>query len=742
MRRTTGAWIDTAHDTVSGVLETASDGINSVTSRLSGLKLPELPVVEPPQFLKELFTAKKGDNKNQDNKGPESPKNSPADAAAIAALVAATMSSPSDSKNQSDSLTADARQNGLMHLTRKLIEIRTMLLAIDQNDALKLPSIVVIGSQSSGKSSVLEAIVGHEFLPKCVIFLFFFLVVLIIRFIRGNNMVTRRPIELTLIHTPAKDGKVPAEYGEFPGLGMGKITNFADIQRTLTDLNLAVPSSEAVSNEPIDLRIYSPDVPDLTLIDLPGYVQISSLDQPETLKEKIAALCDKYIREPNIILAVCAADVDLANSPALRASRKVDPLGLRTIGVITKMDLVPATQGAGILSGNRYPLHLGYVGVVAKSHGKKSSKDTALVAQRGENDYFGSHKDVFGSQSSLMVGTDTLRRRLMEVLESSMASSLHGITNAVQLELEEANYQFKVQYNDRRITAESYVAETMDTLKLRFKEYTQQFRRPIIRAKLKAMLEDKVMDVLEQLYWLDKRAPELGTLASDPKLKPDEVEPYWRHKLEAASSLLTKSGIGRDSTLLVADGLRSLIDSIAAGEPFNFHPRAAERLTEFSHTILRDRIGVTSDQVENCIKPFKYEVEVEPREWESGRERAVELFEKEVVMCEQKLKDIKKKVGGGRRLNGLIGYVKTLEEKQKEKTQKRLDVDDAQHQPESEDTPLESYRYPPAQLVDGGYPFYCPFFFFFFFFFFFISSCSCSFGSAICNDVPRSLEHT
>ena len=55
-----------------------------------------------------------------------------------------------------------------MNLTRKLIEIRTMLLSIDQSDTLKLPSIVVIGSQSSGKSSVLEAIVGHEFLPKWV----------------------------------------------------------------------------------------------------------------------------------------------------------------------------------------------------------------------------------------------------------------------------------------------------------------------------------------------------------------------------------------------------------------------------------------------------------------------------------------------------------------------------------------------------------------------------------------------
>ncbi|KAF9485245.1 hypothetical protein BDN70DRAFT_871653 [Pholiota conissans] len=686
MRKTTGAWIDSAQDTVSGAFGTASEGINSITAKLSELRLPELPAVDTPQFFKDLFAAReKQEKKNgNDDSGSSDNNKSPKDNAAIAALVAATMSSPSDSK--ADSLTPEERQNGLMHLTRKLIEIRSMLLSIDQSDALKLPSIVVIGSQSSGKSSVLEAIVGHEFLPK------------------GNNMVTRRPIELTLIHTPAKDGKTPREYGEFPGLALGKITNFSDIQRVLTDLNLAVPASEAVSNEPIDLRIYSPNVPDLTLIDLPGYVQISSLDQPETLKEKIANLCEKYIREPNIILAVCAADVDLANSPALRASRKVDPLGLRTIGVITKMDLVPAEQGASILSGNRYPLHLGYIGVVAKSgKGKQANKDsTALVAQRGENDYFGAHKDVFGAQSSLMTGTDTLRRRLMEVLESSMASSLHGITNAVQLELEEATYQFKVQYNDRRITAESYVAETMDSLKARFKEYTQQFKRPIIRAKLKNMLEDKVMDVLEQLYWLDKRAPELGQLANDARVKPEEVEPYWRHKLEAASSLLTKSGVGRDSTLLVADGLRSLIDSIAAGEPFNYHPRAAERLTEFSHMILRDRIGVTSDQVENCIKPYKYDVEVEPREWEAGRERAVALFEKEVGMCEQKLREIRNKVGGSRRLGNLIGYVKTLEEQQKEKATRRLEGGDAE-QATVEDKPLESYRYPPAQLVDARY---------------------------------------
>ncbi|KAI5990230.1 P-loop containing nucleoside triphosphate hydrolase protein [Pisolithus albus] len=662
MRNKTTAWVST--DAASDLLDSASDGLKSVQARLSEVKLPD---VDTPQFLRDLFASSSGDtddgkHANDSSSGErKNRKRSPEEEALIASLVAATMSAPC------------CAQNGLVNLTKKLIEIRSMLLSIDQSDSLKLPSIVVIGSQSSGKSSVLEAIVGHEFLPK------------------GNNMVTRRPIELTLIHTPpTADTPTPTEYGEFPSLGLGKITNFSSIQKILTDLNLAVPDTEAVSSEPIDLRIYSPHVPDLTLIDLPGYVQISSMDQPEELREKISSLCDKYIREPNIILAVCAADVDLANSPALRASRKVDPLGLRTIGVVTKMDLVSPDQGVGVLTNNRYPLHLGYVGVVAKSAGKQiASLSGRTVSKQAEEDYFNEHKAFFGppsssaSSSAIMVGTDTLRRRLMEVLESSMASSLHSITNAVQLELEEATYQFKVQYNDRRISSESYVAETVDALKARFREYATQFRKPAVRARLKEMLDERVMDILEQLYWIDKRVEELSALGADAKVKTaEDVDAYWRHKLDAASSLLTKSGVGRDATVLVADGLRALIDSIASGEPFNHHPRAAERL------------GMTADQVENCIKPYKYEVDVDKREWEVGREQAMELFEKEAAMCEGKLSEIRKKIGGRRRLNGLMNYVRELKEKEKDRKARRMRGEDVEED-------IEGYRYPQAQVLDA-----------------------------------------
>jgi len=92
--------------------------------------------------------------------GPGEPTPPPSGGGAAAALTAATLAS----QNQDDGEEKDEHQ--LLQLTKKLIEIRSVLLSVDQSDALKLPSIVVIGSQSSGKSSVLEAIVGHEFLPK------------------------------------------------------------------------------------------------------------------------------------------------------------------------------------------------------------------------------------------------------------------------------------------------------------------------------------------------------------------------------------------------------------------------------------------------------------------------------------------------------------------------------------------------------------------------------------------------
>ncbi|KAI7878295.1 hypothetical protein K492DRAFT_212582 [Lichtheimia hyalospora FSU 10163] len=503
----------------------------------------------------------------------------------------------------------------LMMLTKKLIEIRSILMSIDHNETLKLPSIVVVGSQSSGKSSVLEAIVGHEFLPK------------------GSNMVTRRPIELTLIHTPGED----EEYGEFPQLGLGKMHDFKKVQKTLVDMNLAVSEEECVSDKPIELKIYSPNVPDLTLIDLPGYIQISNKNQPETLKSKIEDLCEKYIRGPNIILAVCAANVDLANSPALRASRKMDPLGLRTIGVITKMDLVTPEAGASVLRNADYPLHLGYIGVVCRSpEGVKGNMTSALIRQ--EEDFF--HNHLIYNQRDIQVGTATLRHKLMNVLEQSMGRSLYSIVDAVQQELEESRYQFKVQYNDRRVTAESYVAETIDSLKHNFKDFATRFGKPQVRHEI----------------------------AELPKATVDDF--YWLYKIDLASAALTKSGIGRSTTQLVVDVLMSNMERLANAEPFSYHPETRKQVMSFTGEILRSKFLATSDQVENTIKPYKYEVEVTDMEWSDGVKRAVSLLEKELEMCDQMSNSIKNAVGK-KKLKGAIKYLLDLE-REDDRRQERL----------------------------------------------------------------------
>jgi len=153
--------MNTVQASAQSFFEYASDGFSSVKAAISEI---QIPTISTSQFIKDLFSGEQEGNKRrsrddgQDSREDRLPKE-----AAIAALVGAAASSPADLKQD---ISEEVRQNGLMHLTKKLIEIRSMLLSIDQSDALKLPSIVVIGSQSSGKSSVLEAIVGHEFLPK------------------------------------------------------------------------------------------------------------------------------------------------------------------------------------------------------------------------------------------------------------------------------------------------------------------------------------------------------------------------------------------------------------------------------------------------------------------------------------------------------------------------------------------------------------------------------------------------
>lgn len=242
-----------------------------------------------------------------------------------------------------------------------------------------------------------------------------------------------------------------------------------------------------------------------------------------------------------------------------------------------------------------------------------------------------------------------------------MASSLQGTSDAILQELEEATYEFKVQYNDRPLSAESYLAESLDAFKHSFKAFAESFGRPQVRELLKHELDQRVLDLLAQRYWnkpiedLTQPLPELETLKDLPKADPESL--LWQRKLDASTSSLTKLGIGRLATTVVANALQSHIDMLIAGSTFASHPFAKQAITAAASGILNERFYSTSDQVENCIKPYKFEIEVEDNEWAKGRANMAHVLRDELKACDAALKQAEAAVGGKRKLREVMSFI-------------------------------------------------------------------------------------
>ncbi|KAK5127224.1 hypothetical protein LTR85_008586 [Meristemomyces frigidus] len=261
------------------------------------------------------------------------------------------------------------------------------------NDSLDLPQIVVVGSQSSGKSSVLENIVGRDFLP------------------RGSGIVTRRPLILQLINVPSERDDHPEdhevhiphtpasvagqdEFGEFNHIPGRRFYDFSEVRREIENETARIAgNNKGINRQPINLKIYSPHVLSLTLVDLPGLTKVPIGDQPTDIEKQTRTLISEYIAKPNsIILAVSPANVDIVNSEALKLARYVDPTGKRTIGVLTKLDLMDhGTNALDILSGRVYPLKLGFIGVVNRSQQDIQVQKPLAEALAAERDFFRMH---------------------------------------------------------------------------------------------------------------------------------------------------------------------------------------------------------------------------------------------------------------------------------------------------------------------------------------------------------------
>eukprot|EP00796_Vickermania_ingenoplastis_P009518 gene9518-6683_t len=203
------------------------------------------------------------------------------------------------------------------------------------------PRIVVVGGQSAGKSSVLEAIVGRAFLP------------------RGTGIVTRCPLCLTLHPCPVDE----AEYGVFEHKGDQRWLDFdAILDEIAARTKVLAPKDGEVVHNAIVLELYMHGAVELSLVDLPGRVRVATDDQRKDLPQHIDELVRDFIKQSNtIILAVSPGTEDMANSQALEIANEEDKDKLRTVGVITKVDKVEKPETiVSILKMDKNWLKLGY----------------------------------------------------------------------------------------------------------------------------------------------------------------------------------------------------------------------------------------------------------------------------------------------------------------------------------------------------------------------------------------------
>uniref|UniRef100_A0A672IQ63 Interferon-induced GTP-binding protein Mx n=1 Tax=Salarias fasciatus TaxID=181472 RepID=A0A672IQ63_SALFA len=283
--------------------------------------------------------------------------------------------------------------------------------AIGQNANLDLPQIAVVGGQSAGKSSVLENFVGKDFLP------------------RGSGIVTRRPLVLQLMNCPT-------EYAEFLHCKGKKFTDFDEVRQEIeAETDRVTGANKGISPVPINLRVYSPHVLNLTLVDLPGMTKVPVGDQPADIEFQIREMLMQFVTKDNcLMLAVSPANSDLANSDALKIAKEVDPQGMRTIGVITKLDLMDeGTDAKDILENKLLPLRRGYIGVVNRSQKDIDGKKDINAAMAAERKFFLSHP-AYRHLADRM-GTPYLQKTLNQQLTNHIRDTLPGLRAKLQSQL-------------------------------------------------------------------------------------------------------------------------------------------------------------------------------------------------------------------------------------------------------------------------------------------------------------------
>lgn len=188
---------------------------------------------------------------------------------------------------------------------------------------IQLPKIAVIGDQSSGKSSVLEALTG-------------------VQFPRGTGLVTRCATEVRMRKCKSTEDFWEAViYSTVDPGEKEKTKNKQEIGEIITRKTNEICKPGLLSDQSIIIEVTGTDVNDLTIIDLPGLTRAKTAEQGEGFRESVEALVMKHIKGSETInLCVVPVNADIATAGSFQFAEEVDPDGIRTIGVLTKVDLI------------------------------------------------------------------------------------------------------------------------------------------------------------------------------------------------------------------------------------------------------------------------------------------------------------------------------------------------------------------------------------------------------------------
>ncbi|KNA03442.1 hypothetical protein SOVF_209150 [Spinacia oleracea] len=374
-----------------------------------------------------------------------------------------------NNKNNASSSSAATPTIGssVIPIINKLQDILSPL-GSDELSKIPLPHVAVVGSQSSGKSSVLEALVGRDFLP------------------RGCEICTRCPLILQLerrdhLQSSNHDqgGGIDIvdhdrEWGEFLHMPHSRFYDFAHIRKEIqAETEREAGRNKGVSEKPIRLKISSPNILNITLIDLPGITKVPVGDQPSDIEARIRKMIMHHIRQENcIILAVSPANSDLATSDALQMAKEADPKGTRTIGVITKLDIMDrGTNACNFLLGKVIPLHLGYIGVVNRSQADINKNKSVGEALSFEEQFFNDHPVYHSIRDRC--GIPQLAKKLNEILEQHIRATLPALKAQLNAYFRVVEEEMKA-YGDDTESKEKQGAIVLDILRSYSEDLTDE----------------------------------------------------------------------------------------------------------------------------------------------------------------------------------------------------------------------------------------------------------------------------